>query len=106
MRQRHIPERTCVACRTQQPKRAMVRIVRIGSGNVVVDRTGKLAGRGAYLCSQRSCWEMGLRKGVLARALKSSIAASDIADLERYAAALPDAGAAPAELGVADGSEI
>lgn len=88
---RHVPERTCVGCRTQQPKRALVRIVRGASGEVAVDSTGKRAGRGAYLCGQVSCWATGLGKGGLARALKVTLSAPDRAALESYAAALPSA---------------
>ena len=94
MVQRHVPERTCVACRTPQPKRAMVRIVRTVPGAVVVDPTGKLSGRGAYLCRQASCWERGLRKDVLPRALKTSLSEADRAALEAYAAGLSGAGVA------------
>lgn len=103
---RHIPERTCVACRRQRPKREMVRIVRTPEGAVVIDRTGKLSGRGAYLCRELSCWEAGLRRESLARALKTSLTASDRAALEAYAAGLRE------ELGGADrpnraeGSEV
>src|ERR671916_796064 len=47
---RHIPERTCVACRSPRPKRELVRVVRAPDGTVTVDDTGKKSGRGAYLC--------------------------------------------------------
>ncbi|HUW09157.1 MAG TPA: YlxR family protein, partial [Anaerolineae bacterium] len=52
-RRKRIPQRTCVACRQVQGKRALVRIVRLAGGDVQVDPTGKLAGRGAYLCSNQ-----------------------------------------------------
>jgi uncharacterized protein len=67
----------------------MVRIVRTAEEHVVVDPTGKLAGRGAYLCRRPGCWQEGLRKGVLARALKTTLSAADRQELEAYAAALP-----------------
>jgi hypothetical protein len=85
----HVPERTCVACRQPRPKRELVRIVRTAEGSVQVDPTGKLSGRGAYLCRQASCWKAGLRRDALGRALKVSITPSDRAALEAYAAALP-----------------
>jgi predicted RNA-binding protein YlxR (DUF448 family) len=75
----------------QQPKRTLVRVVRTSLGSVEVDPTGKRPGRGAYLCQRRSCWQEGLRKGSLARALKTSLEAADRAALEAYAAALPAA---------------
>ena len=53
----------------------MVRVVRTADG-VQVDLTGKIAGRGAYLHDQRSCWEKGL-KGSLANALRCEISPED-----------------------------
>ena len=46
----------------------MIRVVRSAEG-VVVDPSGKMPGRGAYIHQQRSCWERAL-KGSLARALR------------------------------------
>ncbi|HET7142555.1 MAG TPA: YlxR family protein [Anaerolineales bacterium] len=86
-RVKHIPQRTCVGCREQLPKRQMVRIVRTGDG-VRVDPTGKLAGRGAYLHDQRDCWERGMR-GALAHALKAELTAEDRAQLENFIITLP-----------------
>ena len=53
---RPLPERTCVACRVSRPKRHLVRLVRTAEGTVEVDKTGKRAGRGAYLCPAQVCW--------------------------------------------------
>jgi uncharacterized protein len=85
---KHIPQRTCAACRTVLSKRALIRIVRRPDG-VVVDPTGKLAGRGAYLHNRRSCWERGL-KGSLAGALKITLTAEDRRRLEEFMASLPE----------------
>lgn len=84
---RHIPQRTCVGCRTVLAKRTLIRIVRQPEG-VKVDPTGKLAGRGAYLHDRRSCWEKGL-KGGLASALKINLGISDRQHLETFMAGLP-----------------
>ncbi len=88
-RVKHIPQRTCVGCRTVLAKRQLVRIVR-GADGVLVDPTGKLAGRGAYLHDRRSCWEMGL-KGSLAHALKVSLTAADRERLMAFMSTLPEA---------------
>lgn len=87
-RRRHIPQRTCVACREVMSKRSMIRIVRSPQG-VVIDPTGKLAGRGAYLHLQRSCWELGL-KGALSSALKVELSPDERQSLVSYAASLPE----------------
>ena len=70
MRTRHVALRTCVACRTKTDKRRLVRIVRGPSGQVAPDPTGRAPGRGAYLCPRLECWETGVGKGRLGRALK------------------------------------
>ncbi len=70
-RPRHVPQRTCVACRQTSAKRQLVRIVRTPDGSVTVDPTGKLSGRGAYLCDSPACWQAALKqRGALSRALK------------------------------------
>lgn len=68
-RPRAVPIRTCVACRASNAKRELVRIVRTPDGRVLSDPSGRLAGRGAYLCADGSCWGIALQKGSLARAL-------------------------------------
>jgi predicted RNA-binding protein YlxR (DUF448 family) len=70
-------------------KRQLVRVVRTADG-VLVDRTGKQAGRGAYLHDRRSCWEAGLR-GSLANALKVDLTAADREQLEVFMNTLPQA---------------
>ena len=90
---RHIPQRTCVACRTTSDKREFLRIVRTAEGTVVVDLTGKRDGRGAYLCANRACWEDALKKDRLARALRTAISPADREELRRYAEKIEPLGA-------------
>jgi len=87
-KRRHIPQRTCVGCREVLPKRSMIRIVRSSQG-VVIDPTGKLSGRGAYLHELRTCWESGL-KGALANALKTELTPEESERLMNYAVSLPE----------------
>ncbi len=86
-RVKHVPQRTCVGCRTVLAKRGLIRIVRTAEG-VRVDPTGKLAGRGAYLHDRRACWERGLQ-GALSHALKVELTPADRERLEVFANALP-----------------
>ena len=46
-----------------------MRIVRTPDGRVVLDETGRVAGRGAYLCRDRACWNLALERGAVTRAL-------------------------------------
>lgn len=85
---KHIPQRMCVGCRTNQPKRELIRIVR-NSQNIIIDPIGKMIGRGAYLHNQKNCWDQALR-GALARALKIELTAEDYERLSEYAQTLPE----------------
>lgn len=85
---KHVPQRTCVGCRQILAKRTLIRIVRRSDG-VVVDPSGKLAGRGAYLHNSKSCFERGL-KGGLASALKTTLTIEDRQRLEEFMSGLPE----------------
>jgi predicted RNA-binding protein YlxR (DUF448 family) len=67
----------------------LIRIVRTPEHDIVIDEKGKAPGRGAYLCRQQRCWEKGLSKDIVGRALKVSITPEVLAMLQRYAATLP-----------------
>lgn len=78
---KHVPQRTCVGCRAVIAKRQLVRLVRTAAGEVRVDPTGKAAGRGAYLHTRRSCWELALDRHTLDQALKMTLTDADRAAL-------------------------
>lgn len=83
-RRKHVPMRTCVACRQAQPKRSLVRIVFLLEQGIVVDLTSKLAGRGAYLCQNPACWEKAEHGTLLARALRTTVSDDDKVALLAY----------------------
>ncbi|MEX0786762.1 MAG: YlxR family protein [Dehalococcoidia bacterium] len=83
-RPKHVPQRTCVGCRTTSAKRDFARIVRTPEGSVEVDVDGRRSGRGAYVCANRSCWEAALKGDRLARALRTTVSAADREALRRY----------------------
>ena len=80
---KHIPQRTCVACRKVKAKRELIRLVRISNGNVEVDTSGKKAGRGAYLCPTLECWEIGLKTGRLEYTLRITLTQENREQLTR-----------------------
>jgi predicted RNA-binding protein YlxR (DUF448 family) len=92
-RPRHVPQRTCVACRQVAGKRELVRIVRTPTGAVEVDPTGKKNGRGAYLHADPACWETALRRKALQHALKTELTEADRQALDAYRATLVPADA-------------
>lgn len=48
-------------------------MVRTPEGQIVVDRTGKTPGRGAYLCPERACLEQAIKKRRFARTLRTAV---------------------------------
>jgi uncharacterized protein len=89
---RRFPQRTCVACRTERQKRDLVRVVRTPAGDVVLDESGRINGRGAYLCGDGSCWAAALKKSSLERALGVPLPAELRHRLEAGLPASPEGG--------------
>ncbi|MCL5283122.1 MAG: YlxR family protein [Armatimonadetes bacterium] len=87
MKARHIPIRTCVACRTTGDKRGLIRIVRSPDGKVQVDPTGKQNGRGAYICYSSRCIQLAQKQKRLERALRAPIPPTILEELIRLAEA-------------------
>ena len=76
MQQRKVPMRKCLGCMNSKPKRELLRIVRTPEGELKVDATGKLNGRGAYLCKDPSCFEKMVKGRKLNREFEMEIDAS------------------------------
>ncbi len=68
-RPKKIPQRICVACRKTKSKKDLIRIVRTPDLQVKIDATGKLSGRGAYLCRDLGCLGLAMTGKKLQRAL-------------------------------------
>jgi len=73
MVKRALPQRMCVGCRKMKNKRELLRVVRTPEGQVLIDDTGKMAGRGAYLCREITCLKTALKSHSLERGLKVKI---------------------------------
>jgi len=81
---KHLPQRTCIACRQIKEKKALIRLVRAENGFVEVDISGKKPGRGAYLCPEKVCWESMLKKNRLEYALRTKLSADNRQILTEY----------------------
>ena len=68
-----IPNRTCIGCGTQKPKKELIRIVKNQKGEIKLDKTGKLPGRGAYICDSLECLEKAERSKKLEKAFETKI---------------------------------
>jgi predicted RNA-binding protein YlxR (DUF448 family) len=74
---KHTPQRTCAVCRQQHPKRELTRLVRAADNRVMVDPSGKQAGRGVYLCSEQRCWQQAAETNVIGAALRMTLTEAD-----------------------------
>ncbi|MDA0232312.1 MAG: YlxR family protein [Chloroflexi bacterium] len=100
MKPRHVPMRTCVVCKEKRPKRDLLRVVRTTDGEVVVDATGKVNGRGGYVCvaedggedqsgdNRGGHWGERQIRARLGQALKVDLAQDDIDRLSEAARAV------------------
>ena len=82
MKTKKIPMRRCIGCKVSKPKKELLRIVRTPEGEIVLDATGKLNGRGAYICPDESCFGEALKKGRLSGALETEVSAETIEKLK------------------------
>lgn len=68
-----IPSRTCIGCGTQKSKTELIRIVKTQSGEIKLDKTGKLPGRGAYICDKSECLNLAIRSKKLEKTFETKI---------------------------------
>ena len=68
-----VVERMCASCGTKKDKRELIRIVKTADGNIILDTTGKTAGRGAYLCNNIECLEKAIKTKRLEKSLDTKI---------------------------------
>ncbi len=68
-----MPIRTCIGCRGKFPKRDLLRFVRNATGNLEIDSTGKLPGRGAYVCQSQACINITFKSQKINTHLRSKV---------------------------------
>ena len=68
-----IPQRTCMGCNEKKDKQALIRIVKNKDNEIHVDKTGKMAGRGAYICNNINCLEKVIKSKRLEKVLDINI---------------------------------
>ena len=71
--QKKIPQRQCMGCRERKEKRQLIRVVRKTDGSVQLDFSGKVSGRGAYLCPNPACLAKARKSKALERNLEVPI---------------------------------
>ena len=71
--QKKIPQRQCTGCRERKAKKELIRVVRTPEGAVCLDFSGKLNGRGSYLCPDPECLKKARKAKSLDRSLEVPI---------------------------------
>ena len=71
--QKKIPQRQCMGCRERRDKRELLRVVRGTDGTVSLDFSGKLNGRGAYICPKTECLQKARKAKALERSLETEV---------------------------------
>lgn len=67
------PQRTCMGCNAKKDKKDLIRIVKNKNGQITIDKTGKLEGRGAYICDNKDCLEKIIKNKRLERVFDMQI---------------------------------
>ena len=88
MKTKKLPERFCLGCQQSLPKKSLVRIVRSPEGEYAVDATGKLPGRGAYICPKAECFEKAQKSRGLERSFKGKVPQEGYEQLAEQVASL------------------
>ena len=78
-----IPMRRCLATNESFPKKELLRIVRTPEGEVVVDLSGKLNGKGAYISKSMDALKIAKSKKLLDRALEVEVKDEIYEQIER-----------------------
>lgn len=73
-----VPQRMCVSCKTRRDKKDLLRVVLQEDGSIKYDPTGRMAGRGSYLCKNEKCIMIELKAHRLAKGLKTNISDDDL----------------------------
>lgn len=81
-RVKKIPQRLCLGCQEMKSKKELIRIVRTPDSEILLDPTGKKAGRGAYICPKVECLTKAIKAKRLEKALEHNIPANILDDLK------------------------
>lgn len=74
LKKKKVPLRMCLGCQEMKPKKELVRVVKTAKENEIkIDLTGKLSGRGAYVCKNPECLEKAYKAKRIEKALEHSV---------------------------------
>ena len=83
MQNKKVPLRKCTGCGEMKPKKELVRVVKTPEGEISLDPTGKMNGRGAYLCKDPQCLRKAQKSKRIEKALSCTVPAEIYNKLEQ-----------------------
>lgn len=78
-----VPLRKCIGCGEMKSKKELIRVIKTPEDEIVIDKTGKKNGRGAYICDSFECFSKAVKTKALERSLKVAIPKEVYETLER-----------------------
>lgn len=82
MSAKKIPMRMCTGCREMKQKSVLIRVVKTPEGEIKLDMTGRLNGRGAYICKSPECLKKAQKSGALSRAFGCEVPDGVFSEIE------------------------
>lgn len=82
MKTRKVPMRMCAVTRQRFEKKDLIRVVNSPDGEVLIDETGKLNGRGVYLKKDLLVIEKAEKKDVFSKVFEKEVDKSIYEDLK------------------------
>lgn len=73
MKTKNVPLRKCIACGENKSKKDLIRIVKNSDKDIIIDMTGKVNGRGAYICVNPTCLEQIKKNKKLSRTFQVEV---------------------------------
>ncbi len=73
MQKKKIPLRKCTGCGEMKPKKELVRVVKTPDDKVLMDLTGRVNGRGAYICPDAQCLKIARKSKRIERSFQMQI---------------------------------
>lgn len=83
-KEKKIPQRKCINCGNLYNKNDLLRIVNNKEMGIVIDESGKLNGRGAYICKNKECIKEVKKDNKLNRVFKQKVDKKIYEELEAY----------------------
>ena len=75
------PQRTCMGCNEKREKQQLIRIVKNKQNEIKIDKTGRMEGRGAYICNNVACLDRVKKSKRLEKVLDMKISEEIYEDL-------------------------